>query len=78
MLQFFVTIELNEVPTSDDWFQYKYIDSEVKKKVDKTKRQLAGYEMEKEIKHYVEYINPNKNWSKKIYIEIDEFLINCE
>ena len=36
---------LNVVPTSDDWFPYEYIDAEVNKKLDKTKRQLAGDEM---------------------------------
>ena len=36
---------LNEVSISDDWFPYEYIDAEVKNKIDKTKRQLAGNEM---------------------------------
>ena len=45
--------DLNEVPPSDNWFPYEYIDAEVKKKIDKTKRQLTGDEMEKETKHYV-------------------------
>ena len=36
---------LNGVPPSDDWFPYEYIDYEVKKKVNKTKGQLAGHEM---------------------------------
>ena len=38
--------DLNDVTTSYDWFLYEYMDAEVKKKVDKTKRQLAGDEME--------------------------------
>ena len=33
---------LNDVPPSDDWFPYEYIDAEFKKKIDKTKRQLTG------------------------------------
>ena len=70
--------DLNEVLPSDDWVPYEYIDAEVKKKIDKTKRQLAGDEMEKETKHYVEYLNHNSNWLKKIYIQIDKFLINRE
>ena len=37
--------DLNDVPSSDYWFLYEYIDAEVKKKVDKTKGQLAGNEM---------------------------------
>ena len=70
--------DLNEVPPSDYWFSYEYIDSEVNKKVNKTKGQLAGNEMKKETKHYVEYLNHYPNWLKKITIEIDKFLIDSE
>ena len=68
----------NEVPPSDDWFLYEYIDAEVQMKVDKTKGQLAGDEMEKETKHYMEYFNQNTNWLKMITIEINKYLIDCE
>ena len=68
--------DLNEVPPSDDWFSYEYIDAEFKNKLDKTKGQLTGDGMEKETKHYVESINHNPNWLKKISIKIDKFLIN--
>ena len=34
--------DLNDFPPSDDWFPFEYIDAEVKKKVEKTKGQLAG------------------------------------
>ena len=68
--------DLNEVPPSYDWFQYGYIDAEVIIKLDKTKGRLAGYEMEKETKHYVEYLNNYPNWLKTITIEIDKLLIN--
>ena len=46
----YVFKDLNEFPPSYDWFSYEYIDDEVKKKVDKTKGQLTGDEMEKENK----------------------------
>ena len=39
---------------------------------------LSGDEMENETKHYVEFINHNPNWLKKITIEIDKLLINRE
>ena len=52
---------LNEVPPSDDWFPYEYIVAEVNNKLDKTKVQLSGNEMENETKHYVEYLNHNTN-----------------
>ena len=68
--------DFNEVPPSDDWFPYEYIDYEVNKKLYKTKGQFSGNEMEKETKHYVESINRYPNWLKKITIDIDKFLIN--
>ena len=70
--------DLNDVPPSYDWFPYEYIDAEVNKKVDETKGQLADNEMDKETKHYVESLNQNHNWLKKITIEIDKFLIDHE
>ena len=57
---------LNEVPPSDYWFPCEYIDSVVKNKLEKTKGQLAGDEMEKETKLYVESLNHDPNWLKKI------------
>ena len=71
-------IDLNGFPPSDDWFTYEYIDAKVKKKVDKTKGQLTGDEMENETKHYVESLNHDPKWLNTITIEIDKFLINCE
>ena len=69
---------INEVPPSDDWFPYKYIDSEVNKQLDLTKRGLAGNEIEMETKNYVEYLNHDTNWLKTITIKIYKFLINSE
>ena len=70
--------DLNEVPPSDDWFPYEYIDAEVNKKLDETKGRLAGNDMEKETKHYVEYFNHDPNRLKYIIIEIDKLLIDRE
>ena len=69
---------LNEVPPSDDWFPNEYIDAEANKKLEKTKERLEGDEMEKETKHYVEYLNHNPNWLETITIEVDKFLIKRE
>ena len=69
---------LNEVPPLDDWLLYEYIDDEANKKLDKTKVQLAGNKMEKETKHYMEYLNNDPNWLEKITIEIEKFLIYRE
>ena len=72
----YVFKDLNEVPPSDDWFPYEYIDAEVNKKLDKTKGRLACDEMENETKHYMESLNRDPNWLKTITIEIDNLLID--
>ena len=64
----YVFKDLNEVPPSDYWFLYEYIDPEVNKTLDKTKGQLAGDEMEKETKLYVEFLFHDPNWLKTIPI----------
>ena len=43
--------DLNEVTPWYDWFPYEYIDAEVNKKLDKTKGQLTGNEMESRLKN---------------------------
>ena len=67
---------LNEVPPSDDWFPYKYIDADVNKKLHNTKGQLSGNEIEKETKHYVESLNNDPNWLNTITTEIYKLLID--
>ena len=37
--------DLNDVPPSDDWFPYEYIDDEFKNKVDRAKGQPTGDEI---------------------------------
>ena len=70
--------DLNEVLPSDDRSPYEYIDAEIDKKLDKIKGLLAGNEVEKETKHYVESINHDTNWLKTIDIKIDKLLIDSE
>ena len=53
--------DLNDVPPSDDWLPYEYIDAEVNRKLYETKGQLAGDEMEKDTDNYVKYLNNNTN-----------------
>ena len=40
-------------PTSENWFPNKYIEADIKNKLDKTRGKLASDEMENEIRHYV-------------------------
>ena len=61
--------DFNKVPS-------EYIDIDVNKKLDKTKGRLAGDEIEKETKNYVESLTHDPNWLNTIIIEIYKFLIN--
>ena len=69
---------LHDVPTSENWFSNKYIEAEIKKKLDKTRGQLASDEMENEIKHYVESLNHDPQWVRIITIDINKFLVDRE
>ena len=68
--------DLNEVLLSDYLFLYEYFDAEVNNKVNKTKGQLTGNEMEEETKHYMGYLKYDNNLLKTITIKIDKFLID--
>ena len=50
---------LDGISTSETWFLNKYIEYEIKKKVDKTRRQPASDEMEYEIKQYIDSLKHN-------------------
>ena len=52
-----VSKDLNDVPPSDDWFPYEYIDADVNKKANEPKGQLEGDEIEHETKYDAEYLN---------------------
>ena len=60
--------DLDQVSPSDDWLPHGYIDAEVNNKLGKTKGWLAGYEMGKKTKHYVEYLDHDTNRLKIITI----------
>ena len=59
-------------PTSETWFLNKYIEAEIKKKLDKTKGQIAGYEMENKIIHYIDYLNHDTQWVRRITNDINK------
>ena len=69
---------LHDVPTSENWFPNKYIEAEIKKKVDKTRGQLASDEMAYGIRHYVESLNHDPQWVLRITIDINKLLDDCE
>ena len=69
---------LHDVSTSENWFPNKYIEAEIKKKLDKTRGQPASDEMEYEIRHYVEYLNNYPRWVRRITNDIHNLFVNCE
>ena len=46
--------DLDGISTSETWFPKKYIDDEIKKKVDKTRDELASDEMSFDIRQYID------------------------
>ena len=69
---------LDDVPTSENWFPNKYIEDEIKKKLDKTRGQLASDEMEYEIRHNIEYLNHDPQWVRRIANDINKLLVDRE
>ena len=49
-------------PTSENWFPDKYIEAEIKKKLDKARGKIASDEMENEIRRHIDYLNHNPQW----------------
>ena len=65
-------------PTSETWFPNKYIEAQIKKKLDKTRGQLASDEMENEIRHYIDSLNHNPQWVGIITNDVNKLLVNRE
>ena len=52
--------------TSETWFPNKYIEDYIKKKVDKTREQLARDEMAYYIRQYIDYLKQDPSWVWRI------------
>ena len=65
-------------PKSETWFPNKYIEDEIKKKVDKTRGKLASDEMEYEIRQYIDSLKHDRFWVGRITNDINKLLINRE
>ena len=70
--------DLDVDPTSETWFTNKYIEDDIKKKVDKTRGQLASDEMEYEIRQYIDSLYHNPIWVQGITNDINRLLVNRE
>ena len=71
-------INLHDVTTSENWSPNKYIDTEIQMKLGITRVQPARDEMENEIRHYVEYLNHNPQWVRRITNDINKLLVDRE
>ena len=56
----------------------KYFEAEIKKKLDKTRGQIASDEMENEIRHYIESLNHDPQWVRRVTNDISKLLVDRE
>ena len=70
--------DLNIDATSKTWFLNNYIGADIKKKLDKTRRQLASDEMEYDTRQYIDSLNHDPIWVGRITNDINKLLVNRE
>ena len=70
--------DLNGLSTSETWFPNKYIEDNIKKKVYKTRDQLASYEMAYDIRQYIDCLKHDTSWVGRINNDINKLLVNRE
>ena len=70
--------DLDVNPTLENWFPDKYIEDESKKKVDKTRGQLASDEMAYDIGQYIYCLTHYPFLLVRITNDINKLLVNCE
>ena len=70
--------DLDGISTSETWFLKKYVDDEIKKKVDNTRDELASDEMAYDTRHYIDCLQQNPFWVGRIKNDINKLLVNRE
>ena len=70
--------DLDGISTSETWFPKKYIEDEIKKKVDKTREKLASDEMAYDIRYYIHCLQHNHFWVGIIKNDINKLPVNRE
>ena len=71
-------IYLDGISTSETFFQNKFIDDEIKKRVDKTRDQLASDRMEYDIRHDIHCLQHDHFWVGRIKNDINKLIVNRE
>ena len=69
---------LDGISTSETWLLNKYIDDEIKKKVHKTRDQLASDEMSFDIRQYIDCLQHDTSWVGIVQNDINKLLFNHE
>ena len=69
---------LDGISTSETWFPKKYIEYDIKKKVDKTRDELAIDEMSYDIRQYIDCLQHDPSWVGRINNDINKLLVNLE
>ena len=70
--------DLDGISTSETWFPNKYIKDEIKKRVDKTREQLASDEMAYDIRQYIDSLKHNHFGVGRITNDINKLIVNRE
>ena len=70
--------DLDGISTSETWFPKKYIEDGIKKKIDKTRDQLASDEMAYDIRQYIDSLKHSSFWVGRIKNDINKLLVNRE
>ena len=60
------------------FFPKKYIDDDIKERVDKTRDELASDKMAPDIRHYIHCIQHDHFWVGRIKNDINKLLVNRE
>ena len=68
--------DLDRISTSETWFLDKYIEDEIKKKVDKTREQLASDKMAYDIRQYIDFLKHDPSWVGRIKNDINKLPVN--
>ena len=69
---------LDGISTSETWFPNKYIEYDIKKKVDKTRDQLTSDEMSYDFRQYIDCLKHDPSWVGRIKNDINKLPVNRE
>ena len=69
---------LDGISTLETWFPNKFIEDDIKKKVDKTRDQLTSDEISYDIRQCIDCLKHNPSRVGRIKNDINKLLVICE